>query len=123
MWRELEQYKSRICEIGVDGHALYSLEGKDTWQGSPCFSHHCRSSLRVISPCSSCAAPADDVLEQDIRMQYRLHRNLFLDAITQIAGTLSRSSHAATSHAALTCAEPRSHVQSPHHMCEERCLW
>ena len=27
VWRELEQYKTRICEIGVDGHALYNLEG------------------------------------------------------------------------------------------------
>ena len=42
VWRELEQYKSRICEIGVDGHALYSLEGKDTWHGSACKSPHCR---------------------------------------------------------------------------------
>lgn len=27
VWRELEQYKTRICEIGVDGYALYNLEG------------------------------------------------------------------------------------------------
>ena len=27
VWRELEQYKTRICDIGVDGHALYNLEG------------------------------------------------------------------------------------------------
>ena len=27
VWRELEQYKTRICEIGVDGPALYNLEG------------------------------------------------------------------------------------------------
>lgn len=27
VWRELDQYKSRVCEIGVDGHALYNLEG------------------------------------------------------------------------------------------------
>ena len=27
VWRELEQYKTRVCEIGVDGHALYNLEG------------------------------------------------------------------------------------------------
>ena len=45
---ELEQYKSRICEIGVDGHALYSLEGKDTWHGSPFFSYHCRSSPLIM---------------------------------------------------------------------------
>ena len=27
VWRELDQYTARICEIGVDGHALYNLEG------------------------------------------------------------------------------------------------
>lgn len=27
VWHELDHYTARICEIGVDGHALYNLEG------------------------------------------------------------------------------------------------
>ncbi|CAL5222071.1 g4373 [Coccomyxa viridis] len=61
VWRELEQYKTRICEIGVDGHALYNLE--------------------------------DDVLEQDIRMQYRLHRKLFLDAVIKLQAAQPQGVH------------------------------
>ena len=31
-----------------------------------------------------CFPSTDDVLEQDIRMQYRLHRKLFLDAVVKL---------------------------------------
>ena len=49
-------------------------------------------------------------------MQYRLHRNLFLDAITKLQ-VISADQVMPLPVMLL------SHVQSPHHMREERCLW
>jgi len=40
-----------------------------------------------------CFLPADDVLEQDIRMQYRLHRKLFSDAVVKLQVILSLRLH------------------------------
>ena len=105
VWRELEQYKTRICDIGVDGHALYDLEGLSglhPTHSCPHTSKACRTSI-LVSNCATirplqrfhteAALPlailtlfsaTDDVLEQDIRMQYRLHRKLFLDAVVKL---------------------------------------
>ncbi|CAL8465399.1 g4935 [Coccomyxa elongata] len=61
VWRELDQYKARACDIGVTGRTLYDLE--------------------------------EDVLEHDFRMQYRLHRKVFLDAISKLQSAQPKGVH------------------------------
>ncbi|BDA50047.1 probable E3 ubiquitin-protein ligase LubX at C-terminar half [Coccomyxa sp. Obi] len=61
VWRELDQYKARACDIGVTGRTLYDLE--------------------------------EDVLEHDFRMQYRLHRKVFLDAISKLQSAQPKGIH------------------------------
>ncbi len=57
VWRELEQYKTRICEIGVDGHALYNLEGMEacTWHKAAAAQSYRRLSCIEVSRAGLCA--------------------------------------------------------------------
>jgi hypothetical protein len=102
VWRELDSYKKRLCEIGVTGRMLYDFEGLQR-TASHATSNACqpRSCWVLTTNVLRCQlkdvlhASSESILEHDFRMHYRLHRKVFLDAVAklQVRPTLTPVQH------------------------------